>query len=74
MLKNSASESISWGFYQLATCRFSFLSFSRFVDGFPDESDLGRFRELLRAHNLKVIFQVFTDGPVTPGSGGKSKH
>jgi hypothetical protein len=59
---------------QMATCRFSFPSFSRFVDGFPDESDLRRFRELLRAHNLKVIFQVFTDGPVTPGSGGKSEQ
>jgi hypothetical protein len=74
MLNNSVSESISWGFYQMATCRFSFPSFSRFVAGFPDEPNLRRFKELLRAHNLKVIFQVFTDGPVTPGSGGKSEH
>ena len=28
-----------------------------------------RFLELLQMYKLKVIFQVFTDGPVVPGSG-----
>jgi len=28
-----------------------------------------RFKELLQKHNLKVIFQIYTDGPVVPGAG-----
>jgi sugar phosphate isomerase/epimerase len=28
-----------------------------------------KFLEMLQMYNLKVIFQVFTDGPVVPGSG-----